>query len=142
MKLCRTCDTIKNKVEFGNRKASPDGLSPKCKLCQKKYDSARLKDPKRMKMRRDYQKTDNGKLAHSKACRKWVKKNEIKRAAHIIVGNSIKSGVLVKKPCEVCGEDIVNAHHDDYAHPLSVRWLCDVHHNEWHNENGEGLNAN
>ena len=31
--------------------------------------------------------------------------------------------------------------HDDYAKPLSVRWLCGKCHTAWHQENGEGLNA-
>lgn len=141
MKMCRTCNTTKPKSDFGNRKASPDGLSPKCKDCQKAYDSARLRDPKRMKMRSDYQKTDRGKLAHAKACRKWVANNEIKRSAHVIVGNAIRDGKLIKHPCEACGSKTVNAHHDDYAFPLNVRWLCDTHHNEWHRENGEALNS-
>lgn len=141
MKLCRTCNETRSKSEFGNRKASIDGLSPKCKECQKSYDKARLRDPKRMKMRRDYQKTESGKSAHSAACKRWVDKNLIKRAVHVITGNAIRSGALVKGPCEVCGSKVVNAHHDDYRYPVLVRWLCDIHHNEWHSENGEGKNA-
>jgi hypothetical protein len=140
-KLCRSCGKSKESADFHVRKASKDGLSAKCKLCQREYDRARLKDPKRMKARRDYQKTENGKAAHSKACKKWVDKNRIKRAAHIMVGNAIRSGKLMSKPCEICGDNDSHGHHDDYALPLSVRWLCDNHHNEWHRINGEGKNA-
>lgn len=141
MKLCRTCKTTKPKAEFGIRRASHDGLSPKCKKCLKVYDKARLRDPKRMKMRRDYQKTDTGKLNHAKACRKWIANNAIKRSAHNMVCNAVRGGELIKKPCETCGDKNVNAHHDDYELPLSVRWLCNKHHIKWHKENGEGLNA-
>jgi len=49
-------------------------------------------------------------------------------AAHTKVGNAIRDGKLAKKPCEVCGELIVHAHHDDYSKPLEVRWLCTKHH--------------
>jgi hypothetical protein len=95
-----------------------------------------------MKARRDYQKTERGKLAHNKAAKNWVDKNEIKRASHIMVGNALRSGKLIKSPCELCGDNKSNAHHDDYALPLVVRWLCDNHHSEWHLNNGEGSNAN
>jgi hypothetical protein len=31
-----------------------------------------------------------------------------------------------------CGEPRVDAHHDDYARPLDVRWLCRPHHRLTH----------
>ena len=142
MKLCGTCKIKKNEFEFGVRKASKDGLAAKCKECQKKYDNQRLNDPKRMKMRRDYQKTEAGKIAHNRATKKWSESNTVKRAAHILIGNAVRDGRIIKQPCEECGITFpVHAHHDDYAKPMEVRWLCDMHHNKWHRENGEGLNA-
>ena len=72
MKLCRTCSIEKEDCDFYKRKASKDGLEARCKVCQKECDDARLKDPKRMEMRRACQKTPKGKSAHSKACRSWV----------------------------------------------------------------------
>lgn len=141
MKHCNSCDTTKDNSSFHKRKASKDGLAAKCKQCQKEYDNKRLKDPKRMQMRRDYQKTEKGKAAHAKATKRWQEKNAIKRGVHVITGNAIRDGILKKKPCEICGSKTVHAHHDDYAKPLNVRWLCDEHHNEWHRQNGEGSNA-
>lgn len=41
-------------------------------------------------------------------------------------------GEIVKMPCEVCGEERVHMHHDDYVKPLEVRWLCVVHHGAEH----------
>ena len=141
MKYCGTCKTEKPCSEFGARKASSDGLAHKCKQCQKEYDKSRLKDPKRMKARRDYQKTETGKARHKEATKRWVDRNTIKRAAHIIAGNAIRKGSIVRRDCEVCGKQNAEAHHDDYARPLDVRWLCVEHHNEWHRLNGEGANA-
>jgi hypothetical protein len=44
-------------------------------------------------------------------------------------------------PCEVCRTtEKIHAHHDDYAKPLNVRWLCSAHHSQWHAKNGEALN--
>lgn len=37
---------------------------------------------------------------------------------------------LPRKPCEVCGSVDVEAHHDDYKRPWTVRWLCKEHHEE------------
>lgn len=41
---------------------------------------------------------------------------------------AIKDGTLIRKPCEVCGDEKVDGHHDDYSKPLDVRWLCRKHH--------------
>ena len=96
-----------------------------------------------MKARRDYQKTEKGREAHNKATKRWIEKNTVKRAAHIIVGNAIRDGKLMALPCENCfSTHDIHGHHDDYAKPLEVTWLCNSCHNKWHRENGEGLNAN
>lgn len=57
-----------------------------------------------------------------------------------IVSRAIRKGDLVRGPCEVCGSPVSHAHHDDYAAPLVVRWLCPKHHKAWHAENGPGAN--
>ena len=45
---------------------------------------------------------------------------------------AIGTGILIRQPCEVCGLEKVDAHHDDYTKPLEVRWLCRKHHNRHH----------
>jgi hypothetical protein len=60
-----------------------------------------------------------------------------------MVEKAIKKGVLIRKPCEVCGEfqtasdgrSLIHAHHADYNKPLDVMWLCQKHHHEWHKTN-------
>jgi hypothetical protein len=54
--------------------------------------------------------------------------------AHKLVGYAKKIGFLVPGPCEVCGGKKVEAHHDDYDKPLTVRWMCPKHHKEWHRD--------
>lgn len=57
-----------------------------------------------------------------------------KAKAHQIVHKAIRSGKLVRQPCEVCGTTArIHAHHEDYSKPLEVRWLCGFHHRELHN---------
>lgn len=67
----------------------------------------------------------------------WRRANPKKYAAHVAVQRALKSGVLIKCGCEVCGINEadgarIDAHHDDYREPLKVRWLCRSHHNRLH----------
>lgn len=52
------------------------------------------------------------------------------------VCEAIKSGKLVREPCEVCGDEKVQARHDDYSNPLKVRWLCKKCHDAFHMKQG------
>jgi hypothetical protein len=48
---------------------------------------------------------------------------------------AIASGALTRGECEATGSGCsgpIEAHHDDYAKPLDVRWLCAAHHAEHH----------
>ena len=51
---------------------------------------------------------------------RYPEKDRARRA----VKHAVKSGKLVKTPCELCGNEKVVAHHDDYSKPLEVRWVC------------------
>lgn len=156
MKHCTHCNTTKENSEFHKRSASIDGLSAKCKECQRAYDKARANNPNRVAARCEYAKTDRGADRIKAAKQAWAsrnkgkllectrryrKENPNKARAHGIVGYAIKCGNLHAEPCEVCGSTfLVHAHHDDYMKPLNVRWLCPMHHSEWHAQNGEGAN--
>lgn len=57
-----------------------------------------------------------------------------KHAARRLALQAVKSGVLVKQPCEVCGKipERIEMHHDSYrpGDELKVRWFCSYHHRE------------
>lgn len=64
--------------------------------------------------------------------------------AQKILENEIRYGRMHNPgKCEVCGNEsrfadgrtAIQAHHDDYNKPLSVRWLCQPCHHEWHKHN-------
>ena len=141
MKYCSTCEEKRDESRFHKRAASNDGLAARCKTCQKVYDKARSKDPAREEARRIYAQTEEGKLNSNKAKAEYRKRNPNKTKAHSMAARAIKNSNLFKEPCEVCSEENVHAHHDDYAKPLNVRWLCSLCHSKWHKKNGPGINA-
>lgn len=58
--------------------------------------------------------------------------------ARWLAKNAVARGKLVPQPCERCGsEKHVEKHHEDYARPLDVRWLCRGCHKAEHTE-GDG----
>ena len=152
MKRCRLCGEDKKADEFYS------GLA-QCKPCYKQkvrdyreknidkvqeYDRKRGALPHRVKARKEYAKTDNGKIRLNEGGKAWKRRNPIKRMANIIVGNAVRDGKLLKpKNCESCDSapNRLHGHHDDYAFPLVVRWLCPGCHSKWHKENGPGENS-
>ncbi len=70
-------------------------------------------------------------------CRGCVnsRRGKAERSAARAVKSALRSGRLVRQPCEQCGNHKSEGHHDDYAQPLSVRWLCRAHHAQWHSKN-------
>lgn len=70
--------------------------------------------------------------------------NANKYRSHLAVNNALRDGRLSKpNACEDCGtqDTRILGHHDDYAKPLDVRWLCPACHIAWHRENGEAANG-
>lgn len=59
-----------------------------------------------------------------------------------LVKCALRDGRLIRPDyCSQCKKmRSVVAHHDDYAKPLDVRWLCRQCHQNWHELNGRGLN--
>lgn len=159
MKRCFKCGVAKELNNFYKHPQMADGHVNKCKECNKKdvrdnrniridyyreYDKARANNPDRVNARLEYQKSDPGKVACKRAKIKYVERNIIKRAAHIMFGNAVRDGRIQKKDnCESCGifHTRIHGHHDDYSKPFEVRWLCPKCHSQWHKENGSGLNG-
>jgi hypothetical protein len=82
--------------------------------------------------------------AHGKAqVKRYVARYPQKKRAQTDVLNALRRGELVRPDCcSGCGEaKRIEAHHDDYARPLDVRWLCRLCHRSWHSDHGHGLNS-
>lgn len=75
---------------------------------------------------------NNNKEKESVRQKKYLADNPDKYAAHLAIQRAIRSGELVPQPCENCGAEKAEAHHDDYKNQLDVRWLCHGCHMAWH----------
>lgn len=137
MKVCFKCEEGKPFSEFYKHKRMGDGYLGKCKSCTK-IDSTTNRnnnlDRIRAYDRKRGSRQDKGYLKIHRD------KYPTQYKAQTMVGNAIRDGKLFRQPCEVCQGAEVHAHHDDYAKPLNVRWLCPSHHKQWHRDNGEAFN--
>jgi hypothetical protein len=46
----------------------------------------------------------------------------------------LNNKTIQKQPCAICGKEKVEAHHENYGHPLRITWLCVLHHRRRHND--------
>lgn len=155
MKKCFKCNEIKELSFFYKHPEMADGHVNKCKECNKKdvrenrgrkidyyreYDAYRFQnDPRVRERHRRYQATPAGKESIRTSTLNYINKRPEARAAHILVGNAVKSGVLIKPlSCSKCGDFTssrrLHAHHEDYYKPLDVVWLCVQCHVDEHKE--------
>jgi len=125
-----------------------DGRLGKCKICTKKDVAEReeklskVPEWKEMELARHRAKSAraraDGRISSKEVKKKgqdaWYQRNKKKKYTHSCVSYALKSGKLIRQPCEVCNEPRVQAHHDDYSKPLDVKWLCVKHHAERHVE--------
>ena len=139
MKTCFKCGAEKPLSAFYKHPKMADGRVNKCKECNKADVRANRAD--KVEYYREYDRERGNRLPpgyQSEYRASYPAKYKAKNA----VGNAVRDGKLLREPCEVCGERRnVHGHHDDYAKPLDVRWLCAAHHRQWHTENGEAPNG-
>lgn len=55
-----------------------------------------------------------------------------KYVAHKELTAAIRSGLIKRLPCKICGNEKVEGHHENYSDTLVVIWLCKKHHLEAH----------
>lgn len=152
MKICRECKQEKPLSDFYVHTRMKDGYLNKCVECVKSrvkkhrvdnldkiraYDKERSMQPHRVEARKQYIKTDAGKIAKQKAQTNYKQRYPMIYAAHVITRNALRDGKIFREDiCSVCGSDYkVEGHHDDYTKPLELRWLCEPCHKKWHRHN-------
>lgn len=135
MKACTQCGETKPLDGFYLNARMSDGHLSQCKSCVKARVRRYRND--NLDSIRQYDRGRSG-LPHRVALRKEVferykAEQPDRRAAHIAVGNALRSGKLTRQPCAFCGStDALEAHHHDYSKPLDVTWLCTPCHRKFH----------
>ena len=129
-KTCFKCGLPKTRADFYVHPQMGDGLLGKCKECTKNDSTSRRND--KIDEVRQYDR-DRASLPHRAALRirvqdEYRKQHPDRYSAKNAVNNAVRDGKIVRKPCEVCGAEKVEAHHEDYSKPLEVVWLCKPHH--------------
>ena len=150
-KVCKDCKLEKPLTEFYVHKKMADGRLNSCKKCRKEYGrQQRTKGLTRLIDRRKYLKLkkerpqlwkarqirnkETSRESRRKAQHRQLEKHPERSRIYSRVQRAIKSGDLIRKPCEVCTNPDSHAHHDDYRKPLVVVWLCAQHHKDRHRE--------
>lgn len=127
MKTCFKCGEPKPIDDFYRHPRMTDGHLGKCKSCTRGDVRANRAAKREYYIAYDRQRTNTtARIAESK------KRHPARHRARVHVRNAIVRGKLTRGPCELCGDTEAQAHHDDYAQPLAVRWLCRKHHAELH----------
>jgi len=132
LKKCFKCGLVKPIEEFYKHKETADGHLNKCKMCTKSDVRKNRRDKKEYYKEYYDNKVINYEV-RSAYTKQYRKINSAKYKAHTILNNSKRKGLIIVKPCEICGcIERVEAHHDDYSKPLDVIWLCALHHHWIH----------
>ena len=96
------------------------------------YKKYRKKNRKKM---REYNKNYNKEYRKEHGYyneENWKKNNPEKVKAQRMLNYAIRVGIIERGKCEVCDGENSQGHHDDYSKPLKVKWLCPIHHKEYH----------
>ena len=100
-------------------------LRHRCLSCRRVKDTT---DRARNLEKNQERSRQRARLKKGKGGHRIKEHDRARRALH----TAVYSGVLVRKPCEVCGDAKSHGHHEDYSKPLDVVWLCSKHHGERH----------
>jgi len=136
MKPCIRCGEQKPISEFYRHPQMADGHLNKCKGCCKEQAGEYSRTERGKEMDRRRNKKAGRRAWMAGATRRGREKHPDHYKANQAVAHALRAGRLQKKPCAVCGTNRVDGHHEDYARPLEVIWLCRRHHRDLHNRRG------
>lgn len=136
-RICATCKEEKDLDDFVADKRKIHGKAYQCKSCHKeRYKKWRQENWEEILERyRERYKENSKEILEKKKKHKKCKHNPAKTRTRHITKYAIKLGHLIRKPCEVCDNPRSHAHHMDYNDPFNIKWLCALHHAEWHRYN-------
>ena len=132
LKTCFKCGAERPFTDFYRHPMMGDGRLGKCKECTKKDVHENYFE--RREQYAAYEKERFQRPARKAAAVAYARdRDPIIKKAHGRTSYALRTGKLIREPCEVCGTTTrIEAHHDDYTKPLALRWLCRRHHLEHH----------
>lgn len=123
LKWCRGCDRDLPVLEFWPHAKTRDRRQQKCKACQS------------AERRAHREANREAEAARGRAYRaRHAERERYRRLAYNRVQQALATGRLVKPDsCERCGAGgRIEGHHENYAEPLDVKWLCTSCHRSHH----------
>lgn len=135
-KVCFKCKRNLPISEFYKHPGMADGHLGKCKDCAKR--DTKMRYAVDFEKIRAYEKARFQRAERKANIRIYRRARRLrspeKDAARAAVSRAVKSGLLKREPCEVCGNEKAQAHHKDHSKPLDVQWLCFKHHRQIHGQ--------
>lgn len=143
LKQCCTCKEKKPLEDFCKRYNGEFGRDHKCKQCSLEY---RQKNRRKLSLMA-YEWNKANKEKWQAGIKKWLNKNPEKRLryqrntiekhrdrfrARCRFIMAVKKGKIKRGDCVICNAPNAQGHHEDYAKPFDVIWLCRKHHQELH----------
>ena len=148
-KRCKACGFVLPLTDFFRHPNTSDGHFGKCKACKNAYqkewreknadyvhETDRIR--RRTEEHREYSRQYEARMCVSNPSfraarsRKQRARDADKNRVRNLTSRAIARGILTRQPCERCGHEKTQAHHDDYSRPLDVRWLCRRCHAAYH----------
>ena len=136
-KVCSVCNREKPISEFHRNKNKKDGHNSFCKICTKEYGrSYRIHNKEYLvEQKKEYKKTENGKIAHKKTVHNYRAKYPDKEKAHSAINNAVRHGKIPPasaQKCSICGNRPAQHYHHylgyEKEHHFDVMPVCDECH--------------
>jgi len=135
-RICSSCQIEKPLEYFYKDRSKPlsrDYICAECrKLSNRIRDRERDRTPDRISKAKEWLHSDKGKERARQRYKEDYSQNKQKYSAQRAIKRLIDLGIIIRQPCEVCGDEPSLGHHPDYSQPLKVVWLCQKHHKEIH----------
>lgn len=135
-KRCPRCGETKPLDRFSKDRARKDGLRTYCRECmrtqRRRYRDTEKGREARRRERTSWRQANPEVLAANK--RRYELSHKTERKAQQTLRRAVRLGEIVRGPCEVCGHEPAEGHHDLYSRPLDVRFLCHYHHTRLHRD--------
>jgi len=136
MKTCFKCNHTGPLSDFYPHKRMADGHLNKCIKCTKADAKARReakkKDPEWMIKERARCRVKFAKYRADGRYKKYPRAKYPMPSANKQSDAAIRTGKIKRLPCEICGKTDAQGHHEDYAKPMDLKFLCARHHADRH----------